>query len=290
MSSSYTIKLSGFSDTHFDHSVKEIGHSVKEIVEFWPEQFKNNEGNEILTSIDQRFWLEFGIKVFLEQENTEIRGNLVFESLSGFDSFKELNKWAACTKFCWIYVESWAKFALSELTLWKAIFKLKELHPLLEGLKQKDYTHFDLWIKTQKEWKLQDFVDACQSTGQADLLHRWRILKKAMNNEKNPFKSNNSQEGFRRLLISLVLEARKHLLPSDDFCKIWRGYQAEYANYLRMLRNGIEYEGEKNIKKQTLKIQGNKIVGLSRNPNGGIPLDPIKYFKSGRGPKAKKSK
>lgn len=283
MSSSCTIKLSGFPDTLF-------GHSVREIVEFWPEQFKKNEGNHILTSIVQKFWLEFGIKVLLERENTEIRGNLFFEGLSGFDSFKELNKWAACTKFCWIYVESWTKFALSELTLWEAIFKLEELHPFLEDLKQKDYTHFDLWIKTQKEWKLQDFVDAWQSTGQADLLNRWRILKQAMNNEKNPFKSSNSQEGFRRLLISLVLKARKQLPSLHEFCMIWRDYQAEYANHLRMLRNGIEYEGEKNIKKQTLKIQGNKIVGWSHNIKGSIPSDPIKYFKSGRGRKAKKSK
>jgi hypothetical protein len=195
-----------------------------------------------------------------------------------------------CTNFCLTYIESWTRFSLSELSLWEAIFELEELHPLLETTKQKDYTHFDCWIKTQKEWKLQEFNDALQSRGQRALCDRWRTLKDDVSNEKNPFKFKEPPEIFRRLLISLALEARKHLLPSDKFCSIWRSYQTEYANHLKMLRNGIEYEGEKNVKKQTLKIQGTKIVSLGSGTKGNIPLEPTKFFRSGRGRKPRKAK
>jgi hypothetical protein len=73
---------------------------------------------------------------------------------------------------------------------------------------------------------------------------------------------------------------------------IWRAYQSEYKNHLRMLREGIEYKGKENIKKQTLIIQGNKIVGSRRNAKWNIQLDSIKPkpFKSERGVKARKSK
>jgi hypothetical protein len=289
MSRSYfVVELSGLPNTPF-------GYAIKNIVEFWPDQYKNTEGNELLTSIVQQFWHALGQRVLWEKEKTEFKGELHFEDLSVSETLKDTNKWAMCTKICLAYIESWTRFSLSELSLWEAIFELEELYPLIDLIKQKqdDITHFDLWIKTQKEWKLQEFNDALQSKGQRALSNRWRTLKADVSNEKNPFKFKNPPERFRRLLMSLVLEAlkaRKHLSLSDEFCRIWRSYKTEYENHLKILRDGIEYEGEKNVKKQTLKIQGTKIVSLGSSTKGNIPLEPIKFFRSGRGRKPRKSK
>jgi hypothetical protein len=279
MSSSYTIKLSGLPNTPF-------GYAIKDIVEFWPLQLKNTEEDAILTGMVQQVWLALGQRVLWEKEKIEFSVDLYFKDLSVSDTLKESIKWAMCTKFCLAYVESWKSFSLSELSLWEAIFELKELRQRLAPIKQKDCMHFDCWIKTQKEWKLQEFYDALQGKGQGALCDRWRTLKNDVNHERNPFKLE-QPEIFRRLLISLVLEARK-LISTSEFCNIWLPYQAEYANHLKILRYGIEYEGEKNVKKQTLRIEGTKIVGLGHSSRGSIPLEPRKPFDSGRGRKPRK--
>jgi hypothetical protein len=286
MSRSYfVVKLSGLPNTPF-------GYAIKDIVEFWPRQYKNTEGNELLTSIVQQFWLALGQRVLWEKEKTEFKGELHFEDLSAPETLKDTIKWAMCTKVCLAYIESWTRFSLSELSLWEAIFELEELHQSLAPIKNKDYTHFDCWIKTQKEWKLQEFNDTLQSKGQRALGDRWQTLKNNVSNERNPFKFKEPSERFRWLLMLLALEARnrKHLSPSDEFCSILRSYQDEYENHLKILRKGIKYEGEKNVKKQTLEIQGTKIVSLGSNTKGNISLEPIKFFRSGRGRKPRKPK
>lgn len=279
----YTVNLSGLPNTPF-------GHAVKNIVDFVPVSPKDNVGTEILTGMVQHFWLMAGQRILHEKGIPELKDDLHFGNLSATETLKITIEWANCAKFCLAYVESWVKLSLSELELWEAIFSFEQARQLLDP-EQKGDTHFDYWIATQKEWKHQAFVDDWESTGQRVLCDRWRSFKRDLGNEENPFKKNNPQEFYRRILILLALEI--HRQASTDFKKIFVKYQQSYANHLRTLRYGIEYEGEKNIRKQTLKKHGSKLVLLEKNtkrgiPKRGIPLQLNKSFSSRRGRKSKK--
>jgi hypothetical protein len=279
-----------------------LAYAVKEIVEFWPEDFKSNEGRELLTSFVMTSWLVIGTKILQKIEEIELKSSLSLVNLSAIDTIKEAIKIAENLQIHSAYVESWLKFSLAELTLCEELFKYDELWPSLEMPKQQGFTHLDLWIKTQKEWKFQEFTDVLQSTGQRNICDRWRNLVNRVNPRsqnypenpppkifpKNPFYLN-SEEFYRYKLVSGALQVvnDKNNSVQNLLCSAWRCYADEFNNHLKTLRHGVKGEGKKNLKKNTLKVKGNKIVALGNDTSGSVPLDPIIFFKSGRGRKCK---
>jgi hypothetical protein len=121
-----------------------LAYAVKEIVEFWPEVFKSNEGRELLTSFVMTSWLVTGKKILQKIEKIELKSSLSFTNISAIDTIKETVKIAGNLRIHSAYVESWLKFSLAELTLCEELFKHDELWSSIEIPKQQGFTHLDL--------------------------------------------------------------------------------------------------------------------------------------------------